>query len=190
MSARQRPPTKKPQPPARAKASSLVIVNTGDGKGKTTAALGTAMRAVAQGWKVCVVQFMKSGKWKPGEHETAQRLGIEWHSIGTGFTWESKDLSESEAIARDAWETASRLIASGEFRLVVLDEITYPLNYGWIDVNRVVEAIRARPKNVTIVATGRDAPPELIEVADTATEMTKVKHAYDRGVLAIRGIDF
>jgi len=168
---------------------SLVLVNTGHGKGKSTAAFGTMMRAIARGWNVSVVQFIKSGKWKVGEEAIGRRLGVDWWTIGDGFTWNSTDMDETEACAREAWRTAKVKVASGEYEMVVLDEITYPINYGWIDLDEVVEAIRNRPDHVNVIATGRDAPLELIEVADTVTEMTKVKHAFDRGVRAKRGID-
>lgn len=178
--------------PARAtrKAASVVIVNTGDGKGKSTAAFGTAMRAVARGWKVCVIQFVKSGRWKVGEEKAASSLGVEWWTIGDGFTWDSRNMERTEAIAREAWDVSKKKIRSGEFGLVVLDEITYPMNWGWISIAEVVEVIRARPPSVNVIATGRDAPQELVDIADTVTEMRKQKHAFDRGVQAMRGIDF
>jgi len=169
---------------------SLVLVNTGDGKGKSTAAFGVVMRGVARDWKVCVVQFIKSGKWKVGEEKVARGLGVDWLKGGDGFTWESPDLDQSEGRARAAWRLAAASIKGGAYQLVVLDEITYPMNWGWIDGNEVVETIRNRPDRVNIVATGRDAPAELVEVADTVTEMVKVKHAYDRGIRARRGLDF
>src|SRR5437899_7567687 len=177
-------------PRASRKAPSVVIVNTGNGKGKSTAAFGTALRAVARGWKVCVIQFMKSDKWKVGEKEAATRLGVEWWTIGDGFTWGSRDLDRTEAIAREAWRVAQEKIQAGAYGLVVLDEITYPMNWGWISTEEVVAAIAARPVSVNVIATGRDAPPALIELADTVTEMRNLKHAFDRGVRAIRGIDF
>ena len=178
--------------PARAtrKAPSVVIVNTGDGKGKSTAAFGTAMRAVARGWKVCVIQFLKSNKWKVGEQKSASSLGVEWWSIGDGFTWDSQNMERTEAIAREAWKVGTEKIQSGAYGMVVLDEITYPMNWGWISASEVVDVFMNRPPNVNIIATGRDAPAELVELADTVTEMRKVKHAFDRGVRAIRGIDF
>jgi len=177
-------------PRASRKAKSVVIVNTGNGKGKSTAAFGTVLRAVARGWKVCVIQFMKSDKWKVGEKEAATRLGVEWWTIGDGFTWDSRDLDRTEAIAREAWRVAQEKIQAGDYGLVVLDEITYPMNWGWISTEEVVAAIAARPVSVNVIATGRDAPPALIDVADTVTEMRNLKHAFDRGVRAIRGIDF
>jgi adenosylcobyric acid synthase len=182
-------PPAAPPPPAEAPRS-LVLVNTGDGKGKSTAAFGVLLRGVARGWTPCVVQFVKSDRWKVGEETTARRLGVRWLKGGDGFSWESPDLATSEALARHAWELAREALASGEHRLVVLDEITYPINWGWIDGVEVAEAIQARPHNVNVVATGRDAPPALLAVADTVTEMVKVRHAYDRGIKARRGLDF
>lgn len=182
-------PTKGPAL-ATKKSPSIVMVNTGDGKGKSTAAFGTAMRAVARGWKVCVIQFVKSGSWKVGEEKAAKSLGIAWLTIGDGFTWDSKNMDRTEAIARYAWTVGKEKILSGQYGLVVLDEITYPMNWGWISTSEVVDVIRNRPTSVNIIATGRDAPPELVDLADTVTEMRKVKHAFDRGVRAIRGIDF
>jgi cob(I)alamin adenosyltransferase len=178
-----------PQPP-RERPRSLVLVNTGDGKGKSTAAFGVVMRAVARGWRVCVIQFLKSDKWKVGEEEIARRLGVDWLKGGDGFTWESPDLDQSEGRARAAWQLAVAVIAAGDYQLVVLDELTYPLNWGWLDADAVFAAIAARPPQVNVVATGRDAPAQLIELADTVTEMVKVKHAYDRGIGARRGLDF
>jgi cob(I)alamin adenosyltransferase len=169
---------------------SLVLVNTGDGKGKSTAAFGVVMRAVARGWRVCVIQFIKSDKWKVGEEKVARQLRVDWLKGGDGFTWESPDLDKSQGRAAAAWRLAAAAIAGGEYQLVVLDEITYPMNWSWIGTDDVIEAIRGRPERVNVIATGRDAPPALIEVADTVTEMVKVRHAYDRGIGARRGLDF
>jgi cob(I)alamin adenosyltransferase len=177
--------------PERARvASSLVLVHTGDGKGKSTAAFGIVMRAIARDWKVSVVQFLKSGEWHVGEETVAKRLGVEWWAIGEGFTWSSTDLSRDEAVARAAWEHARSVITSGAHRLVVLDEITYPMTWGWIDTDDVVATLRERPARVNVVATGRDAPRALVDVADTVTEMRKIKHAYDEGIIAKKGIDY
>jgi len=184
------PPTEAPEPPPRKRVRSVVIVNTGDGKGKSTAAFGVVMRAVARGWRVCVIQFLKSGKWHTGEEEMTQRLGVDFNPLGDGFTWDSDDLESSRKQAVAAWDAAKRAIASGDYDLVVVDEITYPMNWEWISTQDVVETIRARPETVNVVATGRDAPAELLAIADTATEMRKIKHAYDEGVRARRGIDY
>jgi cob(I)alamin adenosyltransferase len=182
-------PPKPPAPP-KLRPRSLVLVNTGEGKGKSTAAFGVVMRAVARDWRVCVIQFIKSDKWKVGEEKIARQLGVEWLKGGDGFSWESPDLDKSEGRAAAAWQLAAAAIAGGDYQLVILDEITYPMNWGWIDSEAVINAIRSRPAQVNIVATGRDAPEALIETADTVTEMVKVRHAYDRGIQARRGIDF
>jgi len=183
-------PTEHHMPKGR-RVPSLVLVNTGDGKGKSSAAFGVLLRGVARGWKVGVVQFLKSGKWQVGEEKVAtERLGVDWYAIGEGFTWESKDLTEDQAVAADAWRHARAMIEAGEHRLVILDEITYPMNWGWIDTDEVLAVLRERPDDVNVLLTGRDAPQALIDVADTVTEMKKVKHAYDTGVLAKKGIDY
>lgn len=187
-----KPTTPPVDPPAKAKVRkpSLVIVNTGDGKGKSTAAFGIMIRAVARGWKVAVIQFLKSGDWKVGEEAVGRQLGVDWWALGDGFTWDSEQLSESEAVARQAWAFAAETIRSGDYDMVILDEVTYPMNWGWIDPAEVTETIRTRPPSVNIVATGRDASELLVEIADTVTEMVKVKHPYDTGVMSRRGIDF
>jgi cob(I)alamin adenosyltransferase len=189
MSDADKPPL---EPPAKAvlRKPSLVVVNTGDGKGKSTAAFGIMIRAVARGWKVAVIQFLKSGEWKVGEEAIGRQLGVSWWALGDGFTWDSAELSESEAVAQEAWSFATDKIKSGEFDMVILDEATYPMNWGWIDTSEVVNVIRNRPEKVNIVVTGRDAPAELIEIADTVTEMVKVKHPYDEGIMSRRGIDY
>lgn len=186
---RNDPPTRPPEQPPPLRLPSLVLVNTGDGKGKSTAAFGTALRALARGWRVGVIQFLKSGEWKVGEEAIGRRLGIDWWAIGDGFTWDSENMEKSEAIAREAWAAAKEKIASGDHEMIVLDEVTYPMNWGWIDPAEVIDTIRNRPPHVNIIATGRDAPEELVEIADTVTEMTKIKHAFDKGVRAKRGID-
>jgi cob(I)alamin adenosyltransferase len=184
------PPTEHHLPEGFRSARSVVLVNTGDGKGKSSAAFGVVMRALARGWKVAVVQFLKSGEWHVGEEDISTRLGVDWWALGEGFTWDSEDLSHDEAVARAAWEHAKSIIQSGTYRLVVLDEVTYPMNWGWIDTADVVETIRTRPEVVSIIATGRDAPDALVDVADTVTEMRKVKHAYDAGIVAKKGVDY
>jgi cob(I)alamin adenosyltransferase len=188
--AEREPPEEDPRPDGLRTAPSLVLVNTGDGKGKSTAAFGVVLRAVARGWRVAVVQFLKSGAWRVGEEEVGKRLGVEWWALGEGFTWDSSDLTEDEAVAREAWASARRIIEAGEHRLVVLDEVTYPVTWGWIDGDEVAAVLRDRPSAVNVVLTGRDASAALIEVADTVTEMRSVKHAYDRGIRAKKGIDY
>jgi len=183
------PPTEGPER-ATTHVSSRVLVHTGDGKGKSSAAMGVMLRAVSAGWKVTVVQFLKSGKWHTGEEAAGKALGVDWWSLGDGFTWDSKDMDRTEAIAREAWLAAAGLIREGKHRLVILDEITYPMNWAWIDTRDVVETIRSRPADVSIIATGRDAPAELRAIADTVTEMRAEKHAFDEGIVAMRGIEF
>ncbi len=180
---------KPPKPPLR-RQRSLVLLNTGDGKGKSTAAFGVVLRGVARGWRVAVIQFVKSDKWKVGEEEVCRKLGVEWARTGDGFSWLSDDLERSAALAKAAWTVAKETIREGQHQLVVLDEITYPVNWGWIDGEEVARVLRERPERVNAILTGREAPPELVEVADTVTEMRKVRHAYDKGVRAKRGIDF
>ena len=189
MSDPQQPPTEAPST-GQVREPSLVIVNTGDGKGKSTAAFGTMLRARARGWNVSVVQFLKSGDWKVGEEKIGRELDVDWWAIGDGFTWDSDNMDESTAIAREAWSFAAEVIAGGQYELVILDEITYPMNWGWIDTSDVVDAIVGRPDHVNVILTGRDAPSALMDVADTVTEMTKIKHAFDRGVMARRGMDY
>jgi cob(I)alamin adenosyltransferase len=184
-----KPPTEAP-PKANRREPSLLLVNTGDGKGKSTAAFGTAMRAVARGWQVGVVQFLKSGDWSVGEEKVGRQLGIDWWALGDGFTWDSENMEESEAIAREAWAKTKERISSDGYDLLILDEITYPINWGWIGIDDVLDAIRGRPSRLNLILTGRDAPAALVEMADTVTEMRKVKHAYDQGVMARRGIDY
>src|SRR4051794_3725935 len=173
-----------------ARASSIVLVNTGYGKGKSSAAFGVMGRGWARGWTVGVVQFIKGGKWKTGERKLADHLGIEWHSLGDGFTWESTDMDETMAKGRHAWAVAAEKLASGEYDLLIFDELTYAVTFGWIDAQEVADAVAGRSPRTSVVITGRDAAPELIAVADTVTEMHKVKHAYDEGINAIKGIEY
>jgi cob(I)alamin adenosyltransferase len=170
--------------------ASLVVLNTGDGKGKSSSAFGVMGRGWARGWKVGVVQFVKGGKWKTGEHALADHLGVEWHVLGDGFTWESTDLDETAALGRHAWEVAKAKLASGDYDLLILDELTYIVTFGWVPVADVVAGIRDRAARTNVVITGRDAAPELVELADTVTEMRKVKHAYDAGIGARKGIEY
>jgi len=168
----------------------LIVLYTGNGKGKTTAALGMVTRALGNGWPVAVVQFIK-GKWKTGEGKFFEALPeVDFHVVGRGFTWESEDLAKDRATAQEGWEKARSLIESGEYSLVVLDELTYPIQYEFIDLEAVLEVLRERPKGVNVVITGRDASKALVEVSDLVTEMREVKHPFQEGVPAQRGIDF
>lgn len=170
-------------------ARGLVLVNTGNGKGKSTAAFGVAFRALGHGLKVSVIQFIK-GKWKTGEMEAAQRLGLEFMPMGKGFTWESKNLEEDKALMREAWTVASEKILSGQYDLIILDEINYVLGYGYVPIDDVVSVLKSRPSHVHVVLTGRNAPDEITSIADGVTEMRDVKHPYRSGIPAQKGIDF
>jgi cob(I)alamin adenosyltransferase len=182
--------TEDPRPDGLRSAPSLVLVNTGDGKGKSSSAFGVMLRALAIDWKVAVCQFIKSSEWKVGEETMGRRLGVDWHAFGDGFTWDSDDLARDQEHARSGWAAARSLIEAGEHQLVILDELTYLCSWGWVDTDEVVAAITTRPEHVNIVITGRDAPAAIVDVADTVTEMTEVKHAYRQGIRAKRGIDY
>ena len=168
----------------------LLIINTGDGKGKSSSAFGVMLRAVARGWKVIVIQFIKSDKWQTGERKMAEQLGVDWITGGDGFTWESDDMDATVEAAKEAWDRAKSVIAGGEYDLVILDEATYPVSFKWIPVEDVVDTIKGRPPRTNVIITGRDADEALIEIADTVTEMRKVKHVFDDGVPARKGLDF
>lgn len=183
-------PTDDPRPDGMRSAASLVLVNTGNGKGKSSAAFGVMLRALALDWKVAVLQFVKSGDWKVGEEKIGRRLGVDWRSFGDGFTWDSDNLDDDRSHARAGWAEAKALIEAGEHRLVILDEITYLCSWGWIDTGDVVATIRDRPQTVSVIITGRDAPAAIVDLADTVTEMHEVKHAYRQGIRAKRGIDY
>ena len=170
-------------------ARGLVLVNTGNGKGKSTAAFGVAMRAIGQGLTVSIIQFIK-GKWKTGELQTAERLGLELVPMGKGFTWESKNIEEDKAMMREAWKVASEKILSGHYDLIILDEINYVLGYGYVPVDEVIRTLQSRPPHVHVVLTGRNAPEEITAIADCVTEMREVKHPYRSGIPAQKGIDF
>jgi cob(I)alamin adenosyltransferase len=168
----------------------LVIVNTGNGKGKTTAALGIVLRAWGRDMRVIMLQFIKHQTANWGESRAAQKLGIEIIPLGSGFTWLSKDLEQDRALARAGWERCRVAIASGEYDIVILDELTYCFKYGWLDLADVLEVLRQRPEGQHVIVTGRDAPPELIDFADLVTEMREIKHPFAAGVKAQKGIEF
>jgi cob(I)alamin adenosyltransferase len=183
-------PTEDPRPDGLRSAPSLLLVNTGNGKGKSSAAFGVMLRALAVGWKVAVLQFVKSGDWNVGEEKMGRRLGVDWRSFGEGFTWDSDNLDNDKAHARTGWAEAKAVIDAGDHRLVILDEITYLCTWGWIDTDEVVATLRNRPDQVNVIVTGRDAPAAIVAIADTVTEMIEVKHAYQQGIRAKRGIDY
>ncbi|MCX6079768.1 MAG: cob(I)yrinic acid a,c-diamide adenosyltransferase [Chloroflexi bacterium] len=169
----------------------LVIVNTGNGKGKTTAALGLLLRA--SGWekRTCMLQFIKNQGASGGEIKIARKLGLEIIPCGDGFTWQSRDLDQSAALARAAWQDAQQRILSGEYDLIILDEFTYTLVLGWLNTNDVLGWLRAnKPANLHLVITGRDAPADLIAYADLVTEMREIKHPYNSGLPAQKGIEY
>ena len=167
----------------------LIIVNTGDGKGKSTAAFGLALRAHGRGKAVKIYQFMKVPTARFGEHRMFEQIGIPIEGLGDGFSWKSQDLEHSAQLARDGWARARADILSGEQFLVVLDEVTYPLIFGWLPLAEVLETLQQRPKTVHVCLTGRNCPQEIIDLADTVTEMQQIKHAFNAGVPAQRGIE-
>ncbi|MCM2250991.1 MAG: cob(I)yrinic acid a,c-diamide adenosyltransferase [Ramlibacter sp.] len=183
------PPTEKRYEKPEGERRGLLIVNTGDGKGKSTAAFGLALRAHGRGKAVKIYQFMKVPSARFGEHRMFEQIGIPIEGLGDGFSWKSQDLAHSAALAREGWQRARATIEAGEHFLVVLDEITYPLIYGWLPLEEVVETLRARPRQVHVCLTGRRCPAEIVELADTVTEMTKIKHAFNAGIPAQRGIE-
>ncbi len=168
----------------------LLILYTGHGKGKTTAAFGMAYRAMGRGWPVAVVQFIK-GKWMTGERMFSEHLPLlELHVMGEGFTWESEDISRDQRAAERAWETCERLMQEGKHKLLIFDEMTYAMNYGWLDIERVRQSLRQRHPEQTVVITGRNAPEALLADADLVTEMKALKHPFEQGYRAQPGVDF
>ncbi|QQQ75141.1 cob(I)yrinic acid a,c-diamide adenosyltransferase [Saccharothrix sp. 6-C] len=181
----------------------LVVLHTGEMKGKSTAAFGLALRGWNQGWSIGVFQFVKSAKWKVGEESAFRALGrlheqtgeggpVEWHKMGEGWSWTRKQGTEDDhaAAAREGWQEISRRLAAGQHGLYVLDEFTYPMHWGWIDVDEVVDALAARPGHQHVVITGRHAPDKLVAAADLVVEMTKVKHPMDAGQKGQKGIEW
>lgn len=168
-----------------------MLVNTGEGKGKSSSAFGMVFRAAGWGMKVCVIQFIK-GQWQTGEQKAATRFdNIEWHALGDGFTWDTKNPEQDIKTSREIWEFSKQKILSGEFDFVLLDEINYCCGYNWIGGQEIADFIeQEKPAWVHLVLTGRNAPPELIAVAHTVTEMQKIKHAYELGIKAEQGVEF
>ncbi|GAA1935935.1 cob(I)yrinic acid a,c-diamide adenosyltransferase [Nocardioides marmoribigeumensis] len=181
----------------------LLVVHTGAGKGKSTAAFGLALRGWNQGWRIGVFQFVKSAKWRIGEQTVLERLGrlheetgeggpVQWHKMGSGWSWSRKqgEAEDHELAAREGWAEIKRRLADETHDLLVLDEFTYPMKWGWVDVDDVVEALTSRPGHQHVVITGRDAHPTLVEAADLVTEMAKVKHPMDVGQKGQKGIEW
>jgi cob(I)alamin adenosyltransferase len=168
----------------------LVIVNTGDGKGKTTAALGVLLRAWGRGMRVVMLQFIKAKTANWGETRAARKMDVEIIALGDGFTWTSKDIEKDKALAVECWRQCCERIASGDYDIVIMDEMTYCFKFGWLDIEEVLDVLRNRPPAQHVIITGRDAPPELVEYADLVTEMHEVKHPYRSGIHAQPGIEF
>lgn len=168
-----------------------MLVHTGEGKGKSSSAFGMVFRSAGWGMKVCVIQFIK-GQWQTGEQRAAERFdNIEWHALGDGFTWDTKNPEQDIKTSRDIWEFAKQKILSEEFDLVILDEINYCCGYGWIGGPEIADFIKnQKPAWLHLVLTGRNAAPEVIAAADTVTEMTRIKHAYETGIKAEQGVEF
>lgn len=183
------PPTEKPYHKAEGERRGLVIVNTGDGKGKSTSAFGLALRAHGRGKRVKLYQFMKVPSARFGEHRMFEQLGIPIEGLGDGFSWKSQDLEHSAQLAREGWKRAKASILQGDYFLVVLDEITYPLLYGWLDLQDVLQTLGSRPRQVHVCLTGRRCPDEIVALADTVSEMKMIKHAFQSGIPAQRGIE-
>ena len=181
----------------------LLVVHTGDGKGKSTAAFGLALRGWNQGWSIGVFQFVKSAKWRIGEQAALETLAelhgqtgrggpIEWHKMGSGWSWSRKSGTEDDhaAAAVEGWQEIKRRLAAQTHRLYVLDEFTYPINWGWVDVDDVVRTLAERPGSQHVIITGRRVDPKLVEIAGLVTEMTKIKHPFDDGQKGQRGIEW
>jgi cob(I)alamin adenosyltransferase len=176
---------------SRARRRGLVLVNSGEGKGKSSSALGMVFRAAGWGLKICVIQFIK-GQWQTGEQKAAERFdNIEWHALGDGFTWDTKNPEQDIITSREIWEFSKEKIRSEQFDLVVLDEINYCCGYNWISGQEIADFISNEKSSwMHVILTGRHAAPEVIAIADTVTEMTKIKHAYEKGIKAEQGIEF
>jgi cob(I)alamin adenosyltransferase len=167
------------------------MVFTGNGKGKTTSALGMAFRAMGHDFKVCIIQFIK-GNWKYGELVSAKRFDglLDFPVMGKGFTWESENLEEDKKIAQEAWDFAKEVINSGKYQMVILDELTYLIKYKMVSEDEIINVLANRPDDLHLVVTGRDASDSLIEIADLVTEMVSIKHPYDSGIKAQKGIEY
>lgn len=175
----------------REKRRGIILVHTGEGKGKSSSAFGVAFRAAGWNMRVCVIQFIK-GQWKTGEQQAAARFeNIEWHALGDGFTWDTNNPEQDRETSREIWEFSKQKICSQSYDLVILDEINYCCGYGWLSGAEVAAFIQQeKPPWMHLILTGRNAPTEIIDIADTATEMRPIKHAFDAGIKAEQGIEF
>jgi cob(I)alamin adenosyltransferase len=170
----------------------LIIVNTGDGKGKTSAGFGVVYRSLGRGYKVAIVQFMK-GKWITGEVKALERFGdqVEHHAVGDGFTWQTQNLEQDKATARRAWDECLKLIRAKKHKLLFFDELIYVLKYGFLSVEDVVQGLKEKDEQTHVILTGRDAPPEIVKLADLVTEMKEIKHPYNtQKIKAQPGIEY
>lgn len=176
---------------SRERRTGVTLVHTGHGKGKSSSAFGVVFRAAGWGMQVCVIQFIK-GQWKTGEQKAALQFeNIEWHALGDGFTWDTNNPQQDIQTSREIWEFSKQKIVSEQYDLVVLDELNYCTGYGWIEGNEVADFVRnQKPKWMHLILTGRDAAQEVIDVADTVTEMKMIKHAYQGDIKAQQGIEF
>ncbi len=169
----------------------IVLVHTGEGKGKSSSAFGMVFRAAGWGMKICVIQYIK-GQWQTGEQKAAEKFdNIEWHALGDGFTWDTKNPEQDIKTSRSIWQFSQEKILSQQYDLVLLDEINYCCGYQWISGQEIADFIsRHRPPWMHLVLTGRNAAPEVIKAAHTATEMAPIKHAYEQGIKAAQGVEF
>lgn len=177
----------------REKTHGLLMVNTGDGKGKTTAAIGVLVRAAGRGMRCCMIQFMKSKNDRYGEHESLEKLGVEVHTMGAGFTWDTQDKTVDIRTSEETWELCVEKMRTEEYDLLVFDELVYVLDYKFLDLTEVlaeIKAIREKQPHLHIIMTGRNAPADLVEAADLVTEMKEIKHPFHAGIYAQQGIEF
>lgn len=177
----------------REKTHGLLMVNTGDGKGKTTAAIGVLVRAAGRGMRCCMIQFMKSKNDRYGEHESLEKLGVEVHTMGAGFTWDTQDKTVDIRTSEETWELCVEKMRSEDYDLLVFDELVYVLDYKFLDLTEVlaeIKAIREKQPHLHIIMTGRNAPADLVEAADLVTEMKEIKHPFHAGIYAQQGIEF
>ncbi len=172
------------------KTKGLLVIYTGNGKGKTTAALGQLIRSFGWDFKAVMFQFIKSTKMSAGEHRAAKKLGLDIRTLGSGFTWNEQYRDKAIELALEQWERCKEAILSGQFQMIIIDEISYPINFSWIPLDDVIDTIKNRPPELHLVLTGRDMPSKIKELADTITEMTEVKHHFNQGIKAQKGIEF